>query len=274
MTTTPEDPLLASLFSSDNRLYRMRPANFAVSFGMQALMIVALILAAMYVPHVPPTKPGSVFHFDDLPMPFIPENASGGGGGGTHDKLPASKGAPPAMNRDEQITPPEVVLANPNPQLPMPPSVLTITTVKPPQLALGDPLSRAVPPSNGIGGPGGIGDKCCNGVGDHTGTGVGDNEGNNYVPGREGVTQPRVLYDPDPEYSEEARRAKFQGAVILALVVGADGKPHNVKVQKSAGMGLDERAVAAVNQWRFQPSTLDGHPVAVRISVEVTFRLF
>jgi len=58
------------------------------------------------------------------------------------------------------------------------------------------------------------------------------------------------------------------------MIVGADGKPRNLKVQRSAGMGLDEKAIAAVNKWRFQPATLDGRPVAVRISVEMSFRLF
>jgi periplasmic protein TonB len=274
VTTTPEDPLLPSLLGNVEHLYRMRPANFAVSFGMQALIICALILAAIYVPQIPPANPGAGLHFDDLIAPFIPSNARGGGSGGTHEKLPASKGVPPIMNRNEQITPLEVVITNPNPQLPIPPSVLATSVMRPKLGTLGDPLSRATAPSNGMGGPSGIGSKCCNGVGDHYGIGVGDNEGNIYSPGHGGVTQPRAVYDPDPEYSDEARRAKFQGSVILAMIVGADGKPHDLKVQRSAGMGLDEKAMAAVNQWRFQPATLDGHPVAVRVSVEVSFRLF
>lgn len=274
MTAAPEAPILPSLFSENNRLYRMRPTNFAVSFAMQVAVVIALIFAAMYAPF---PKPPIVRFLDRLssdPGVYIPTNASGGGSGGTHDRLPASRGVPPPMNLNLQLAPPEVVLTNPNPQLPVPVSILATTTVRPQLGAVGDPLSRATAPSNGTGGPGGIGDKCCNGVGDHNGIGIGSNEGILYVPGHGGVTQPRVLYDPDPEYSDEARRAKFQGSVILALVVGPDGKPHNMRVQRSAGMGLDEKAMEAVNQWRFQPSMLDGRPVAVRISVEVSFRLF
>ena len=89
-----------------------------------------------------------------------------------------------------------------------------------------------------------------------------------------GGTRPRAIYDPDPDYSDAARKAKYQGSVVLWLVVGADGLPHNIRVQRSLGMGLDEKAVAAVSTWRFQPATLNGQPVAVEVNVEVSFRLY
>jgi TonB family protein len=85
---------------------------------------------------------------------------------------------------------------------------------------------------------------------------------------------PHAIYDPDPEYSEEARHNKYQGSVILALVVDAQGQPRNLRLQRSLGMGLDEKAMAAVSTWRFKPGTLNGQPVATQINVEVTFRLF
>jgi TonB family protein len=272
MTLAPEAPILPSLLGDNNSLYRMRPTNFAASFAMQAAVICAIIFAAMYAPVSKPTIPRFLDRISPITSPYIPD--SGGGSGGAHDKLIASRGVPPPMNLNEQFTPPEVVLTNPNPQQPMPVSILATTTVKPQLGALGDPLSRATAPSNGKGGPAGIGDKCCDGDGKGFGPGAGDNQGTLYRPGRNGVTQPRVLYDPDPEYSNEARATKFQGSVILALIVGPDGKPHDMRVQQSAGMGLDEKAMEAVNQWKFQPATLDGRPVAVRISVDVSFRLF
>ncbi len=89
-----------------------------------------------------------------------------------------------------------------------------------------------------------------------------------------GVSPPRVIHDPDPYYSEKARRAYHQGTVVLWLIVGTDGKPHGIRVQRSLGMGLDEEAVKAVEKWRFQPATKDGHPVPVMINVEVNFRLY
>jgi TonB family protein len=82
------------------------------------------------------------------------------------------------------------------------------------------------------------------------------------------------VYDPDPEYSEEARKAKYQGTVVLWLVVSPEGKPQQIQVQRSLGMGLDEKAIEAVRQWRFEPAKKDGHPVPVMINVEVNFRLY
>jgi TonB family protein len=89
-----------------------------------------------------------------------------------------------------------------------------------------------------------------------------------------GVTEPRLIYKTDPEYSEEARKAKYQGTVVLACVVGTDGKPRQLTVQRSLGMGLDEKALEAVRNWKFSPAEKDGKPVAVAVNVEVQFRLF
>jgi len=88
-----------------------------------------------------------------------------------------------------------------------------------------------------------------------------------------GVSAPRVSYSPDPEYSDEARRAKYQGTCVLSLTVGPDGLPRDIRIARSLGMGLDEKAIEAVQQWRFQPALKDGKPVAVAINVEVQFRL-
>jgi TonB family protein len=89
-----------------------------------------------------------------------------------------------------------------------------------------------------------------------------------------GVSAPRVLYSPDPDYSEQARKAKYQGTVTLWLIVGPDGRPRDVRIARSLGMGLDEKAIAAVRQWKFEPAMKDGRPVAVQINVEVNFRLY
>jgi TonB family protein len=88
-----------------------------------------------------------------------------------------------------------------------------------------------------------------------------------------GVSPPKAIHAPDPEYSPEARQAHLQGTVVLWLVVGEDGKPHNIRVQHHIGYGLDEHAVAAVNTWTFQPAKKDGRPVPVQINVEINFRL-
>jgi TonB family protein len=85
---------------------------------------------------------------------------------------------------------------------------------------------------------------------------------------------PRQINGSTPEFSEEARKLRFQGAVILGLVVAADGTPQDVCIEHLLGLGLDEQAVAAVRSWKFNPATQDGEPVPTRIDVEVEFRLY
>jgi len=85
---------------------------------------------------------------------------------------------------------------------------------------------------------------------------------------------PQVIYNPEPSFSDEARKAKVQGMVLLLLIVGKDGRPYDVRVGQSLGMGLDEKAIEAVGRWRFRPATLNGQPVATQIAVEVDFHLY
>jgi TonB family protein len=142
----------------------------------------------------------------------------------------------------------------------------------------GDLLSKFVIPSNGQGVGGGIGNNRGTGVGDGNGAGVGLGSvagiGGGLYGNGTGLVAPRPIYDPEPEYSDEARRNKFQGDVVLWVVIGSDGAPRDIRVQRSLGMGLDEKAVAAVKNWRFQPAMKDGRAVTVQVSIEVNFRLF
>ena len=88
-----------------------------------------------------------------------------------------------------------------------------------------------------------------------------------------GITSPQLSYKVDPDYTEEARRAGVQGVVTLALIVQPNGSPSNIVVQKGLGYGLDQKAIEAVRQWRFQPGRKSGQDVPVAAVVEVTFRL-
>lgn len=89
-----------------------------------------------------------------------------------------------------------------------------------------------------------------------------------------GVTAPKIIFHADPEYAEAARLAKSQGTTLLSIVIGADGAVHKVRIRRPLGMGLDEKAIAAVKTWQFQPATKDGDPVTVQVDVEVNFRLY
>ena len=218
---------------------------------------------------------------DIPPLPPSKTKVGGGGGGGDRDKLQASKGKLPKLAM-QQIVPPMVVVRNPNPKLTAEPTV-----VIPPQIKLamnnlpnlGDPMSAVPgPPSNGTGSGGGIGSGSGGGVGSGEGPGVGPGRGGGIGGGvfrvGGGVSPPKTLYAPDPEYSEEARKAKFQGTCVLWLIVGPDGRPRDIHIARSLGLGLDEKAIEAVKQWKFEPAMKDGKPVAVQINVEVDFRLY
>lgn len=205
----------------------------------------------------------------------------GGGGGGDRDKLQASAGRLPKQAM-HQFTPPAVVVRNENPKLPMEPTVVIppqVHLMQPNMPNLGDPMSRIPgPPSNGTGSGSGIGSGNGGGVGSGEGPGYGPGHGGGTGGGAfrvgGGVSAPKAIYSPDPEYSEEARKVKHQGTCVLWLIVGPDGKPRDIKVARTLGLGLDEKAIEAVKTWRFEPAMKDGKPVAVQINVEVNFRLY
>jgi TonB family protein len=173
------------------------------------------------------------------------------------------------------------VVNNPNPKLLEEPTLVGPPEVKLPNVDMpvwGDPLAKVGPYSNGPGSGGGIGDGSDGGIGPGKGPGYGPGEdggagGNVFRAGSFGVSPPVPIYKVDPEYSEEARKARFSGTVILSIVVDEHGLPTNFKVVRPLGMGLDEKAVEAVRKWRFVPGKKDGHAVAVLARVDVNFHL-
>jgi len=87
------------------------------------------------------------------------------------------------------------------------------------------------------------------------------------------VSPPSILYKDVPQYSEEARIARYEGTVLLTVVVDMNGKPRDIKILRALGLGLDEKAITSVNQWRFKPGTKGGIPVPVFAQIEVNFRM-
>src|ERR1700722_11069562 len=267
---------LVSIFSSEsNDLCPARRETFAFSLLGQAAVLAVLVLLAGITTHYPPITAGQLSEASKNILPVIFTGPSGGGGGGL-DPVPASHGALPKASLSDQMTPPTVIVPKEMPKLPVEPTVMTA-----PQVNLveskeyGDPLAKlSTLLSNGPGGAGGIGPGCCNGVGRSHGPGVGPGPGGIYLAGVKGVTAPRVIYNPEPGFSDEARKAKAQGRGVVLLVVGPDGYTHDLRVQSSLGMGLDEKALEAVRTWRFLPATLNGQPVAAQIAVEVDFHLY
>lgn len=213
------------------------------------------------------------------PEPAKPKVMGGGGGGGDRSPTPASQGKLPKI-APRQFTPPTVVQNNPNPRLVMEPTIIVQPDANLPKIAsnqLGNPLGIPGPPSNGPGSGAGIGSGSGGGVGSGSGAGYGPGKGGNTGGGLfrigGGVSEPVPIFKPEPEYSEEARKAKFQGAVLLSIVIDETGKTRDVKILRPLGLGLDEKAIEAVLKWRFRPSQKDGRSVAVMANVEVNFRL-
>jgi TonB family protein len=276
--------ILPTLFGVGYGSYQVRRETFVVSFLLHALAIILLVTSGIYITayHEQITQQVVslvVPKLSDIPLPVSRNVVGGGGGGGDRDKLMTPKGSPPKFAA-EQFTPPVMVIRNPEPKLPMEPTVVGPPQLVLPQLGqLGDPLARITgPPSNGPGSGGGIGSGSGGGVGSGYGPGVGPGRGGGIGGGiyqvGSGVSAPRIVFDPDPEFSEEARKAKYQGTVILWVVVGPDGRVHDMKVQRSLGLGLDEKAMEAVKNWRFEPGRKNGQPVAVEVNIEVNFRLY
>ncbi len=241
--------------------------------------VVTLLFTVFAAPAIQNSLRGSVTliipvdispYLADIKM-MAPGKSGGGGGGGQNSPLPPSKGKLPRFDL-RQFAPPTPVIMNKNPKLAVEPTLLGPPQIQVPNVNMavfGDPLGKIGPPSAGPGTGGGIGNGRGTGVGPGTGGGAG---GGVFRVGG-GVSAPRVIRKVEPEYSEEARKAKYQGTVVLAVQVWEDGRAHNIRVVRTLGLGLDEKAVHAVRQWRFAPGMKARKPVKVAATIEVNFRL-
>ena len=206
----------------------------------------------------------------------------GGGGGGDRNPIPASEGRLPRASLNLPLAAPQVVILNPMPILPVEPTLLIPPDIKVPEPNvpnLGDPFSKKLTDSNGPGQRGGIGTGDGGGVGPGSGPGFGPGNGGgsggrNFHVGVNGIGEPVCIYCPQPAYTEEARKARYQGIVLMEITILPDGTPADVRVVRSLGMGLDESAVQQVRQWRFKPVIGPGNkPVTADMTVEINFRL-
>jgi len=267
------------------RLYGRKKESGLVSLAIHSCVV--LLLFTVLSNHAVQVKMKEMAHLVAPPdiAPYMPEakpkpkTMQGGGGGGDRSPLPASKGQAPKF-ATKQFVPPAAVVNNPNPRLLMEPTLIGPPDVQLPNNNMpvwGDPLAKIGPPSNGPGSGGGIGSGSGGGVGSGKGAGFGPGEGGGIGGGvyrvGGGVTAPAVLFKVDPEYSEEARKAKYSGTVVLYIEVDQNGHARNLRVVKGIGLGLDEKAIEAVNKWRFKPGLKDGKAVVVAAHIEVNFRL-
>jgi protein TonB len=273
--------ILPTLFGKGYGNYDVRPNNFVFSFLTHILAGLLIVIIPILLTQNPEPKIQAISVFTELSPYVLPASATiagGGGGGGETSKLEASKGALP-RRAEMQITPPTTHIENPDPKLAVAPTVIMPPVPMPQMPLLGDPKSQqTMIASNGIGSGAGIGSGGGTGVGIGNGPGVGDGRGGGIGGGLYrvggGVSAPREIYSPEPEYSEEARKAKYQGTVVVKCVVGPDGRVRDIQLPRTLGMGLDEKVIEKVKTWKFEPAKKDGQAVAVMIAVEVNFHLY
>jgi TonB family protein len=275
---TSKPVAVRSIWAPRTGFTRAQSVSLAVHAGIAFIILVPIVKHVVEQPQVVNLGPVDISDYLRR-LPPAKDKAGGGGGGGQHEQPPPTKGNIPKFTYT-QFTPP-LKTPNPKPKLAADPTLLG-----PPELKLpsadsdfGDPLANLLSASAGSGGGGGFGTGSGGGIGSGNGGGLGPGSGGGtgggvYRPGTGGVGYPTCLYCPQPQYSEDARKAKFQGTVLLQIVIQPDGHATNIEVAKGPGLGLEEKAIEAVRDWRFKPALgPNGKPVATITQIEITFRL-
>jgi protein TonB len=265
--------------------YERSKASKVVSFIVHAVVIGLVLYLGLKVKVVIPavkkvTGVDITLYAPPPPPKVLPVAPAqgGGGGGGAHQIVEPTRGKPPEVKKDlPPVLAPQIlrvdrpkIAAEPTVQVKMPDNtnLPNLGMAQSPQIALA---------SQGRGGGSGFGAGMGGGIGAGHGIGSGPGSGGGYGGGvmsvGGGVSAPVVVHSVEPEFTSEARAANFQGSVSIQLIVDAQGNPQNVHVIRHAGMGLDEKAIEAVRQYKFKPAMYEGHPVAVQLVIEVDFHL-
>jgi protein TonB len=253
---------------------RSQRSSASMAFAVFAHACVLLLVLGLASRHMQVTAPLRVAKLQQLVTPMPPlANHTGkmAGGGGQHDLAAATQGRLPKF-ANQQIVPPKAPPTIP-PKLAVDPTLVMQKDLKMANNTmpnLGLPSSSLPGVSLGTGSGGGIG----SGNGNGLGPGSGGSMGGGVMHAGSAQVGPRLIYSPEPEFSEEARKAKFSGDVQVYLIVDEHGMPTHVRVARGVGMGLDEKAVEAVRQYRFKPATQNGRPVKVDMYIDVNFQIF
>lgn len=270
----------------DPMAVKRSPASSMLSFLLHAGVFALLVWFIIQARHHIIVAPQKVEVTSIVVPPYIPpvtapapQSMGGGGGGGFHQPVEANKGHLPPVEK-APINPPELQVDHP--KLAVAPAVVMPQQIKIPDNNmpnLGIPQStQVVMKSQGSGSGSGFGQGGGGGIGAGNGGGIGSGTVGGYGGGvmtvGGGVTAPVVIHRVVPEFTDAARRSKFQGVASIGLIVDAQGNPEDVHVVHPLGMGLDQKAVEAVRQYKFKPAMFQGHPVPVQLVIEVDFHMF
>jgi TonB family protein len=284
-SSTKVAPLEATwrpIFAADQLAFKRDQTSSAISFAIHVVVItlvLSLAVKARTSMMLRPTTTVTPVEMNlSIPPMILPVSKAmgGGGGGGAHDVVEASKGHQPIVAKD-QITPPQIIRID-RPKLGIEPTEMVkmpdnnnlpnLGMAQSPQIALA---------SQGSGSGSGFGQGLGGGIGAGRGSGAGPGSGGGYGGGLMsvggGVSAPQVIHSVEPEFTDDARRANYQGSVSIKLIVDSQGNPQDVRLVSHLGMGLDEKAIEAVRQYKFRAAMYQGHPVSVQIVVDVDFHL-
>ena len=252
---------------------RASAASMWVAVGAHAAVI--LVIFTVAARQLQTAAPGKIVVLSEMlitpHLPPAPKPNRVGGGGGRNDLVPVTQGHLPKVAQ-QQIVPP---MAPPTiaPKLAVEPTVVAQPDLKMADSTMpniGNPTSSLKGFSLGNGSGTGIGSGDGNGIG----PGSGGNTGGGVLHVGGSVSQPEVRYYVDPEFSEEARKAKFSGNVEVYLWIDEKGNPSHIKIARGVGMGLDEKAIEAVRQYKFKPAMQNGKPVKVDMYIDVNFHIY
>ena len=270
------------IFTADPLAFKRDKTSSAISLVVH-VVIVALVLSLALKAHtIIALQPAAIVTPVDFKLSIPPMTlpvarlAGGGGGGGAHEMVEATKPALPTIVKLQTLAP-QVIEVN-EPKLAIEPSmqVKMPESNNLPSLGMAH-LQQISLASMGRGGGSGLGQGLGGGIGVGHGSGTGPGSGGGYGGGLMnvggGVAAPEVIHSVEPEFTEDARRANFQGSVSIKLIVDSQGNPQNVQLVRHLGMGLDEKAIEAVRQYKFKPAMYQGHPVSVQIVIEMDFHL-
>jgi TonB family protein len=270
------------IFAVDPLEFKRDRTSSAISFVIHAVVI-TLVLSLALKAHNVITRPTQMivtpvdFNAYNPPMTMpVAKAMGGGGGGGAHQVVEAIKGHQPIVAK-LQIVPPQISRID-RPKLGIEPSEMVRMPDNNNLPTLGVSHSpNLVLVSQGRGSGSGFGQGVGGGIGSGHGTGAGPGSGGGYGGGLMsvggGVAAPQVVHSVEPEFTQDARQANLQGSVSIKLIVDSQGDPQDIRVTRHLGMGLDEKAIAAVKQYKFKPAMYQGHPVSVQIVIDVDFHL-
>jgi TonB family protein len=271
------EPVARPIFTIDPLSFKRDQKSSAISFVVHAVAITLILTVALKVRSNVIEEPSVVTPMDfklTVPPPIRMPVAKAQGGGGAKTMMEPKHAPVVAVARAPQIRTTSIIKLD-NPKLALEPTEQvkmpeTTTPLPAFNASQGPQVAMATAPKSAGSGFGMLGG---GGLGSGHGVGSGGGYGGGLMSVGGGVSAPQVIHAAEPEFTEDARRANFQGDVQIKLIVDSQGNPQDIRLMSHLGMGLEEKAIEAVRQYKFKPAMYQGHPVSVQILIDVAFHL-